>query len=422
MRFLSVPSMRLSRETRDTLWLMGLQGVNYLAPLLVWPYLMVVLEAEQFGVFSFGIALAQYLMMLVDFGFNLTATKQIALARGDAQETNRIFSATMASKMLLLAVSAGVVFVISLLPVFTAYRPVLWIVWLMVLGNAFSMLWLFQGAGKIRLAAIINAVMKLLILPFTFVFVHTPGDVQLAAWIQVAVYIGSGVVMMILTYALRLARYVRIKRSDVYAQLRGSWSIFLSHAATSTYTALFVVISAYFVSAEEVGCYAAAEKMMRCVCYFVWLPLSQAFFPKVSRLGASDKTEGQRLVQRLTFVVALVLGVAGVLLALGAEPVNQWLGKDYAGIGRLTSVLAIVPVLVGVGGMQGQMGLIALGGESENTAFRNVYLTAGLIALVAVCILSWQFGIIGTAWALVVTEGFVCLSMCALRKRRWRII
>lgn len=399
---------------------MGLQGINYLAPLLVWPYLMVVLGAGPFGVFSFGIALAQYLMMLVDFGFNLTATKQIALARGNAQETNHLFSATMAAKIFLLALSALVVFCVSILPVFATYRPILWIVWWMVVGNAFSMVWLFQGAGKIRLVAIINAAMKLLILPLTFVWVKAPEDVQWAAWIQVAVYIGSGLVMTILVYALGLARVARIKMNDVWAQLKDSWSIFLSHAATSTYTALFVVILAYFVSSEEVGCYAAAEKMMRCACYLIWLPISQAFFPRVSQLSASNPVEGKRLVRRLTYLIALGMTGVALLLVVGAEPFTAWLGKGYTGIGRMTAVLALVPMLVGIGGVQGQMGLIALGSDQEKSAFRNVYLFAGLIALISVCIFSKWMGAVGAAWALVLTEGWVCISMCVLNRRKWR--
>ena len=271
-------NMHWSKEAKDTVWLMVLQGVNYLAPLLVWPYLMIVLGAEQFGVFSFGVALAQYLMLLVDFGFNLTATKQIALAQGDTKETNRIFSATMTAKILLLAVSAIIVAVVTLIPMYRAYRAIVWIAWLMVVGNTFSMFWLFQGLGKIRWVAIINAAMKLLILPLTFVLVTAPAHIYIAAWIQSTVFLVAGIVTVVLTRVLNLAWITRITWVEVREQLRSSWSIFLSNAATATYTSLFVVILAYFVSADEVGRYAAAEKIMRCACYLIWIPLSQAYF------------------------------------------------------------------------------------------------------------------------------------------------
>lgn len=418
MRSLDRGLMYWSKEAKDTLWLMGLQGVNYLAPLLVWPYLMVVLGAEQFGIFSFGIALAQYLMMLVDFGFNLTATKQIALGRDDQSEINRLFTATMSAKQILLAISSVVVAIISTIPAYCAYRTIAWITWLMVVGNTFSMFWLFQGLGKIRWVAVINAGMKLLILPLTFVCVKTQDDVHLAAWIQVAVFLGAGLVTVCLTHGLGWAHYVRVSWEEVREQFRISWDIFLSNAATSTYTALFIVLLAYFVSEAEVGIYAAAEKIMRCACYLIWVPVAQAFFPRVSRLSETNPQEGRLLVQRLTCVMCAALGIIGLVLAFGIEPLTAILGRDYAGIGRLTAMMAVVPMLVGIGGVQGQMGLIALGGEKEKKAYRNVYLTAGVVALISVCVLSYLWGAMGAAAAVTVTETTVCISMCVLNRKK----
>lgn len=414
--------MLWTKEAKDTIWLIGLQGVNYLVPLFVWPYLMVALGAEQFGVYSFGIALAQYLMMLVDFGFNLTASKQIALAQGDGLETNRIFSATMTAKLLLLCLSGIIVAIVSVIPAYTVYRNIVWITWLMVVGNAFSMFWLFQGLGKIKLISIVNTAMKLLILPLVFVFVKTPADANIAAWIQAAVFVGSGIVIVWLTKKLSLAQVVPIQWKDIKEQLKSSFSIFLSSAATSTYTALFVVILAYMVSADEVGRYSAAEKIMRSICYLIWMPISQAYFPRASKLGKENPIEGKRLMRHLTLFIIVALGFAGIAIAIAAEPLVNLLGKDYTGIGTIAAILSVVPVLIGIGGIQGQMGLIAMGGEREKKAFRNVYLMAGVIALVSVCILSYIWGAVGAAIALVLAEGFVCVSMCIIEQRRWRTI
>jgi len=116
------------------------------------------------------------------------------------------------------------------------------------------------------------------------------------------------------------------------------------------------------------------------------------------------------------------MGVAGITIAIAAEPLMNLLGKDYTGVETLAAILAVVPVLIGIGGIQGQMGLIAMGGEKEKAAFRNVYLMAGVIALAGVCVLSYVWGAIGAAIALVLTEGFVCFSMCVLERKRWRTI
>lgn len=410
--------MHWSKEAKDTIWLAGLQGANYLLPLFVWPYLMVVLGAEQFGVYSFGLSLAQYLMLLVDFGFNLTASKQIALAQSNTEETNRLFSATLCAKLLLLALSGLLALAISLLPMYRIYRTVVWITWLMVVGNSFSLFWLFQGKGKVRLVSIVNTALKLLILPLTFVLVKTSADVNIAAWIQVAVFVGAGIVTVTLAYRMRLARLVRVRWKDVKSQLRNSWSVFLSNAATSTYTALFVVILAYMVSADEVGKYAAAEKIVRCACYLIWVPVSQAYFPRISKLSVENRGEGLRLVRKLTLILAIVLTLAGVALVVGAEPLVALLGKGYTGITELMLILAAVPALVGIGGVQGQMGLIAMGGEREKQIFRNVYLIAGVVALISVCVFAYLWGTMGAAVALVLTEFSVCIGMWSANNRK----
>jgi len=57
-----------SRELKDVFCLLAMLGLNYIAPLLVLPYLMKVLGAEKFGYIVFSLAVMQYLMLLVDFG------------------------------------------------------------------------------------------------------------------------------------------------------------------------------------------------------------------------------------------------------------------------------------------------------------------------------------------------------------------
>ena len=50
------------REVKDVFYLLALQGLNYIAPLIVLPYLIVVLGAEKFGYIGFSLSVTQYLM------------------------------------------------------------------------------------------------------------------------------------------------------------------------------------------------------------------------------------------------------------------------------------------------------------------------------------------------------------------------
>ncbi|MGM9783062.1 MAG: flippase [Paludibacteraceae bacterium] len=409
-----------AHEIGDTLWLMILQGLNYLAPLLVWPYLMTVLGAEQFGCISFAIAANQYLMIIVDFGFNFSSTKGIALAKGNQESINRLFSETLVAKLLLLAGAFVLLLVIVAIPKFRIYAQTSLILFSMVVCSALTCVWLFQGLGKIRIVSIINCVSKIAILPLTFVLVRTSNDTLLAACILGGVYVVSAILSLLLVRLQRLARLVAITWSGIKAILKDSFPIFVSNAASSIYAMLFVVILGYFALPDEVGKYAAAEKLMRMACYAVWLPVSQAFFPKICQTAGHNRAETRRTLRRLFVIMTAAMLFIGGILFFFARPLSEWLGRDYVGFEPIAKILSIVPLFVAVGGVAGQLGLLTMGNERDKKHFQNIYLSAAGLSVVLTFALVPHFQAIGAGIALLLTECFVCVGMLVGFKKMLR--
>ncbi|MCI7337980.1 MAG: flippase [Bacteroidales bacterium] len=409
-----------AHEIGDTLWLMILQGLNYLAPLLVWPYLMTVLGAEQFGCISFAIAANQYLMIIVDFGFNFSSTKGIALAKGNQESINRLFSETLVAKLLLLAGAFVLLLVIVAIPKFRIYTQTSLILFSMVVCSALTCVWLFQGLGKIRIVSIINCVSKIAILPLTFVLVRTSNDTLVAAYILGGVYVVSAILSLLLVRLQRLARLVAITWSGIKAILKDSFPIFVSNAASSIYAMLFVVILGYFALPDEVGKYAAAEKLMRMACYAVWLPVSQAFFPKICQTAGHNRAETRRTLRRLFVIMTAAMLFIGGILFFFARPLSEWLGRDYVGFEPIAKILSIVPLFVAVGGVAGQLGLLTMGNERDKKHFQNIYLSAAGLSVVLTFALVPHFQAIGAGIALLLTECFVCVGMLVGFKKMLR--
>src|SRR5436305_15321928 len=81
--------------------LVVVQMSAFAAPLLVLPYLSRVLSTDHFGLIAFATSFNWYFLTLVEYGFNLTATRRIAIHRDDPHKISKIFSSVFVAKAFL---------------------------------------------------------------------------------------------------------------------------------------------------------------------------------------------------------------------------------------------------------------------------------------------------------------------------------
>ena len=80
-----------SRILKNITALGVLQIANYLIPLLVLPIISRVLGATLFGGVGYAQNIVSYLTLIVNYGFEYSATRQIALAGEDKARKQKIF-------------------------------------------------------------------------------------------------------------------------------------------------------------------------------------------------------------------------------------------------------------------------------------------------------------------------------------------
>ena len=123
-----------------------LQMANYLIPLMVLPVVSRVLGAALFGSVGYAQNIVTYLTLLVNYGFEYSATRQIALAGQDKERKRQLFWAVLFVKTLLLLLSF---LILALLPLFmerVASDPRLYVYTALTnIGIVFFPTWYLRG-------------------------------------------------------------------------------------------------------------------------------------------------------------------------------------------------------------------------------------------------------------------------------------
>src|SRR5664279_2556263 len=216
----------------NAFWLYGLQGLNYVIPAALLPYLVRVLGVEHYGLMALSQSVAQYFIVATDYGFNFSATRAVARNREDAKEVARIFW-TVSTIKLMLTVSGAAVLALLVISIPRFHRDALiyFAAYIAVIGNAMFPTWLFQGMERMRAISIITGFAKLGAAALVFVFVRGQNDTLIATLFQSFGFFVAGVIGL----AVGILSYVHDiflpSRKDIVETLAEGGHVFLATAS-----------------------------------------------------------------------------------------------------------------------------------------------------------------------------------------------
>lgn len=192
--------------------------------------------------------------------------------------------------------------------------------------------------------------------------------------------------------------------------LRMGWSLFVFRGAASLYTIGNSFILSLFCSPIVVGYFPGAERIAKGFAG-LFVPLNQALLPRFSNLVAKgQRIEAQRIL-RLSLAVTTLTGSLFVLTMLGwTDPiVRTVLGDGYSQTAASLTIMAPLPLLIGVSNVLGIQWMISLGLERW---FIRILIVAGIVNIFLALILVPIGGHEGMSLSVLSAEFFV-VSACA---------
>ena len=261
----------------------ALQVVSYVIPLISLPYLSRVLGVERFGIVFFAFAFMAYFIMLTDYGFGLSATREIAVNRHNKNNLSNIFSAVTFIKLGLLLLSFAILCImIIFIPKLHENWLVFLLSFLMVVGNAIYPVWFFQGMERMKYITFLNILSKTIFLVLIFIFVKKSDDYIIVPLLNSLGFLVSGAIGMFFAIKELGAKLYLPKWQAMKKQFQYSSEFFLSRVSVSAYTNTNAFCLGLIGSNIMVGYYVAAEKIYNAM-NGIQQPLNQALYPFVAK-------------------------------------------------------------------------------------------------------------------------------------------
>lgn len=388
---------------RTNIAAMGLvQLSNYVIPLITLPYLTRVLGAESFGKVAFAQVVMTYFALLVDYGFSLSATRKVAAHRADLAALSRIFSATWVAQWVLVLVAALLAVIIVMATDRLRSDAIIYAAaFTTVVATALFPVWFLQGLERLQVVAMLQLVTRTVALIPIFLFVRQADDAALVLLIQGSAGMLAGVLSLLWMRRQAIVVWHPPSLEEIGESFREGWTLFGSRVAISLYTTLIPLVLGWVAGPVALAYFNLADKL-RSVVQSMFSPISQAMFPRMSHLFATNKTAAMQLVKHSALAIFFLTSSASAALWLLADRLVLLLaGPEFLPAAAVLRWLAFCPLLVSMSNLYGVQILIALG------KYRIINTTATIVgaatALLCIPVIS-GFGALGAGASILAAE------------------
>lgn len=378
------------------------QTLTYILPVIILPYLFRVIGPGKFGLIAFAQALMQYFMILTDYGFGISATKEISLCREDHCEISKIFSAVMTVKLALAFLSLLLLGAIVLfIPRFRDNWQVYILSFGAVVGNTLFPVWFFQGIEKMKHIAYVNVFGGIFMLAAVFALVRRAQDFLWVPIITSCVFLITGlwaqrIVFKKFGISFKFPGYTNFRQ-----QLKAGWDIFISNVAINAYTTTRIFTVGLLTDTTITGFYAIAERIANAVQTFPLLSFSQAIFPRLSGIFSKNKAlafELMHQIQRFTVNVSILC--LPLIFILAPLIVKLFCGGDYYSTVLSLRLLLIAVFFVSANAFRVQFLLVC----GKTDIYSRIHVFMSMIGLPLIFLLVTSFGFTGAAIASIAIE------------------
>jgi PST family polysaccharide transporter len=384
-----------------------LQIAGYIFPLITMPYLARVIGVDGFGKIAFASAVVVWFQTVADWGFNYTATRDVAKNRDDKEKVSEIFSNVLWARCLLMIVSFLLLLIaIFFVPIFRENYTVILVTFLLVPGHIMFPDWFFQAMERMKYITILNLLSKLLFTIAVFVFIKNKSDFILQPLFTTLGYIVSGIISM---YVILHQWKIKIKRpvlSSILTTIKESADVFINNIMPNLYNSFSVMLLGLFGGPVSNGLLDAGNRFVSISQQFMNI-ISRTFFPFLSR-----RIEKHSSFAKLSIFTSLIFSV--LLFITSPLLIKLFFTYEFNDSIILLQILSISVFFISTRNVYGINYMIIEGFEKQ---LRNIITLGSIIGFILSFPLIYYFKHVGAAINIVLTQAVMCLLVTYKAKK-----
>ena len=387
-------------------WLSLLQVAGYVFPLITMPYLARVIGVEGFGKIAFAAAIMVWIQTIADWGFNLTATRDVAQNRDNSNKVSEIFSNVLWARCFLMLVSFVILILLVLLvPKFRENSAVIMVTFLMIPGHIFFPDWFFQAIERMRYLTILNVLMKLIFSIAVFLFIKRPEDYILQPLFTSFGYVVSGIIAL---YYILIKWGIKLRKpqwDSIKQTIKRSTDVFINNLAPNLYNSLSIVLLGFFGGGVANGIYDGGNKFVNIILNFLNI-ITRTFYPFLSRRKDFHSTY-VKLVLSITTIAVITTYISAPLL------VRIFLSNEFVDSIIVIRILSVSLFFYMLSSAYGSCYLII---NNREKVLRQSTLICSVIAFIIAIPLISKYTYIGVALTVTIARALLGISEMLISK------
>jgi O-antigen/teichoic acid export membrane protein len=291
-------------------------ALRYLFPLFVVSVASYLMTSYELALLLTGQSIAMVAAQLVEYGFGLAGSRDIAAVHGIEKDRARVVTAVLSAQCLMAPASvalSALLFFSS--PLHRGNDALILPLAMYGLALGFGAGWYFQGSGRVGLSATLEGLGNLLAMLCFGGALAIGGDV-----IAGITALAMGPILSSLAGWLIITRENSVSLSvrQGGVALRTNFSLFLVRAGITSYTASTTWLMSVLSTAEQTAVYGSALRVAGGVSQGLFGPLVQVMLPHMVQLGRNPIRERETLLRLGGILVTT--GIAGAICLYIAAP------------------------------------------------------------------------------------------------------